>query len=562
MSEQSPFQAGHEERHRRPSSNIPEKQLPKKGKNAEEQFFGTEDPLVEGREKFRVHQGLSREEYTRHAEERDGKEAREMFERVCKIAEAVKSIGGRALLVGGSVRDEVLGISSKDFDLEVYKVKPDDLEKLVHQFGKVDSVGKAFGILKITDGKMDIDVSIPRRDSKVHEGHKGFEVDTDPNMSIAEAGRRRDFTFNALSKDPLTGEIFDPFNGVEDLRTRTLRVTDPVLFKDDPLRVMRGAQFIGRFGLRPDQDSMKLFQEMVPSLRELPKERMCEEWNKLLLKSERPSLALQALFDMGVIKSLYPELVSLSGTPQEFDWHPEGDVWTHTLMVVDSAKDVCKLEHLGKEQAQVVMLSALCHDLGKPETTEFKDGRIKSQGHEPAGAEPTKIFLQKIGVPKELEQKVIPLVKEHLWPGTMYRHHLANEEVTPGAFRRLAKRIWPATIAELTFVAESDNRGRGPFADAKNPDQFVLPEPYEAGKWVREEARRLGVEKEMPKPIMLGRDLIALGFKGGKDFWEPINVSEQLRDEKNMTREELIVLIKGSTSIDEVKERMLKVLGT
>jgi tRNA nucleotidyltransferase (CCA-adding enzyme) len=484
-----------------------------------------------------------------------------MFERVCKIAEAVKAAGGRALLVGGSVRDEVLGKESKDFDLEIYGIQPDTLEKLVHTFGKVDSVGKAFGILKITDGGMDIDVSIPRRDSKVREGHKGFLVDTDPNMSIKEAGRRRDFTFNALSKDPLTAEIFDPFNGVEDLRTRTLRVTDPELFKDDPLRVMRGAQFIGRFGLRPDQRSMKLFQEIVPSLHELPKERMCEEWNKLLLKSERPSLALQALFDMGVIESLYPELVALSGTPQEFDWHPEGDVWTHTLMVVDSAKDVCRIERLGKDESQVVMMAALCHDLGKPTTTEFKDGRIKSQGHEPAGAEPTKVFLRKIGASKELEQKIVPLVKEHLWPGTMYRKHLAGEEVAPGVFRRLAKRIWPATIAELTYVAESDNRGRGPFPDSKNPDQFVLPEPYEAGRWVREEARRLGVEKEIPKPILFGRDLLKLGFKAGREFSKPIDLSEQLRDEKNMTHEDVLALLAGSTTIDEAKERMLQALA-
>ncbi len=550
----------HEERHRRPFAEIPEKQLPKKGKNAEEQFFGVSDPFMEGKDLFRVFHGLSREAFGRREEDREGKEAKEMFERVCKLAEAVKAIGGRALLVGGSVRDEVLGTSSKDFDLEIYRVQPEDLEKLVHKFGKVDSVGKAFGILKITDGGMDIDVSIPRRDSKVHEGHKGFQVDTDPSMSIKEAGRRRDFTFNALSKDPLTGEIFDPFNGVEDLRTRTLRVTDPELFKDDPLRLMRGAQFIGRFGLKPDADSMQLFREMVPSLRELPKERMFEEWNKLLLKSERPSLALQSLMDMGVIESLYPELLAMRGTPQEFEWHPEGDVWVHTLMVVDAAKDVCKYEKLRKDEAHVVMMAALCHDLGKPETTEFKDGRTRAQGHEPAGEEPTKLFLKKIGASKELEQKVVPLVKEHLWPGTTYRKFLKGEEVHPGAFRRLAKRLWPATIAELTYVSESDNQGRGPFQDTKQKNQFLLPEPYEAGKWVREEARRLGVEKEMPKPILFGRDLIKLGFTAGRAFWEPIHFSERLRDEKNMTHEDVVNLLKGSLTIDEAKERMLQAL--
>src|SRR3989338_1264447 len=193
MSKQSSFKVGHEERHRSPSSNLESTRL---------------SVMQSESENYKIFRGLSREDYGNREEDREGKEAKEMFERVCKIAEAVKAACGRALLVGGSVRDEVLGLPSKDFDLEVYGIQPDDLEKLVQKFGKVDSVGKAFGILKITDGNMDIDVSIPRRDSKVHEGHKGFQVDTDPKMSIKEAGQRRDFTFNALSKDPLTGEIF------------------------------------------------------------------------------------------------------------------------------------------------------------------------------------------------------------------------------------------------------------------------------------------------------------------------------------------------------------------
>lgn len=545
MSEQSPFQAGHEERHRRPLPNLSEAQLPQEREKTEE---------------YKTFRGHSRKEYGDRAEALQGPEAREMFERVCRIAETVKQIGGRALLVGGSVRDEVLGKPSKDFDLEVYGVQPDDLEKILQQFGKVDSVGKVFGILKITDGDMDIDVSIPRRDSKVRAGHAGIEVDMEPGMSIKEAGRRRDFTFNALSKDPLTGEIFDPFNGVEDLRTRTLRVTDPVLFKDDSLRVMRGAQFIGRFGLKVDPESMALMREMVPMLSELPKERMREEWGKLLEKSERPSLGLQALFDMGVIEHLYPELLAISGTQQEFEWHPEGDVWVHTLMVVDAAKEVCRQERLQTDSARVVMFAALCHDLGKPEKTAFSNGRIRSIGHEPAGEAPTVQFLEKIGAPKDLQLKVAPLVKEHLWPGTMYRRSLSGEEVSDGAFRRLAKRIWPATIAELTYVEEADNRGRGPFIDPSHRNQFLLPNPAEAGKWVRETAQRLGVEKEMPKPILLGRDLIALGFKGGKDFGELVKLSEQLRDDKNITRESVLEIIAGSASIEEAKQKMLQAI--
>ncbi|MEK7451813.1 MAG: HD domain-containing protein, partial [Patescibacteria group bacterium] len=537
----------HTERHRRPLHELSKDRLPKEQENTKD---------------FRVFKGHSREDYGNRVEVLQGREGREMFERVCVIAEAVKAKGGRALLVGGAVRDEVLGLSSKDFDVEVYGIQPDDLEQLVQSFGKVDSVGKAFGILKMTDGKMDIDVSIPRRDSKVHEGHRGFQVDTDPNMTIREAGQRRDFTFNALSKDPLTGEIFDPFNGVEDLRTRTLRVTDTELFKDDPLRVMRACQFIGRFGLKTDPDSLRLMQSMVETLRELPKERMQEEWTKLLIKSERPSLALQAMRDIGVVEALYPELSAMENVSQEFEWHPEGDVWVHTLMVVDAAREVCRSERLEKDSAQVILFAALCHDLGKPMTTVYVDGRLRSQGHEPAGEKPTRDFLEKIGAPKLLIEKVIPLVREHLWPGTMYRKFLKKEEVSDGAFRRLAKRIHPATIAELTYVATADHEGRGPFLDPTHKDQFLLPDADVAGDWVRMQAQRLGVEKEMPKPILQGRDLIALGLKPGMEFGKIIALSDTLRDDLNWTRETVLDAIGDKKTAKEMLEILQRIRET
>lgn len=536
----SEFQPVHEHSQRMPLRDLKPHELPQEKESTEE---------------FKIFRGLSREVYGNRAEKKQGKEAREMFERVCSIAEAIREKGGRALLVGGSVRDEILGLPSKDFDLEVYGIPPDRMEEALKPFGKMDLVGKAFGIIKITDGGMDIDVSIPRRDSKVHEDGE-VHVAPDPDMSIREAAKRRDFTFNALSKDPLIGDIFDPFNGIEDLRTRTLRVTDTELFKDDPLRVMRGAQFIGRFGLKVDPPSMKLFQEMVPLLHKLPKERFYQEWNKLLLKSERPARALQALFDMGVIETVYPEFFMTKGTPQEFEWHPEGDVWVHTLMVVDEASRICKQEHLDEDTTETIMLASLCHDLGKPKTTQQKEGRWRSQGHEPAGEESSREFLKKIGTSKEREQKVVALVKEHLWPGTMYRLHKEGNQVSDGTFRRLAKRLFPATITELTYVAQADHQGRGPFADPDEKDQFLLPPDYPAGKWVRSQARRLGVEKEPPKPILLGRDLIGFGLKPGKEFGELIKLSEQLRDDQNVTQETLLELLIGITSFKEVKQRM------
>ncbi len=380
---QSRYQEIHEKNFETPPPRLQQESLPE---------------LVESGE-LKTYKGKSRKEFEEYIEALQGQEAKEGFQLACRFAEAVHESQGLALLVGGSVRDEVLGKASKDFDIEVYGLDAARVEEIASMFGKVDAIGKAFGILKVSgsDG-IDLDISLPRTDSKIAEGHRGFEVKVDPNMSIIEAAKRRDFTFNALMKNPLTGEIFDPFNGVEDLRTRTLRITDSERFKDDPLRVMRAAQFIGRFGLTTDVKSLEEIQAMVPDLHELPKERFKEEWDKLLLKSDYPSMGMQALMQYGVINELYPELAAMSDTPQEFEWHPEGDVWVHTLMVVDEAARVARRHRLDTSQKRKVIYAALCHDLGKPDTTEFEGGRIRSKGHEPAGEEPTRSFLEKIGM--------------------------------------------------------------------------------------------------------------------------------------------------------------------
>lgn len=511
---------------------------------------------------MRIYQGASEMEFGERLEAMHSPDARKTYETVCEIARAIAAERGKVLLVGGCVRDEVLGIESKDFDIEVYGLTPDKVEEVARRFGRIDAVGRAFGILKLhTNTGFDIDISLPRKDSKIAEGHRGFEVKVDPHMSIKEAARRRDFTFNALAKDPLTGDIFDPFGGVEDLRTRTLRVTDRELFKDDPLRIMRAAQFVGRFGLRIDIESMQLMQSMLPELQSLPKERMREEWEKLLLKSARPSMGLQALLSIGVIGELYPELAGLETTPQEFEWHPEGDVWIHTLMVTDSGREIARSEQLDKETTRVVVWASLCHDLGKPATTTFEDGRLRSKAHEPAGEKPTRTFLEKVGLDKETIEKVVALVREHLWPSVQYINHQKGVEITDGAFRRVAKRIHPANIRELTYVAEADHTGRGPFFDAKHLDQFLLPDPYVAGKWVRDRAIELGIYRQPPKPIILGKDLLALGFKPGKDFGEIIRLAEDCRNDFGMTREKIIEIIGASGSAKEAIIALTRELG-
>lgn len=513
-------------------------------------------PVREESDGMRIFQGHTFEAQIAGLEQLQGSEAVDAFRQVLAVATAVQEAGGRALLVGGSVRDEVLGMPSKDFDIEVYGIQPTDMEPLLARFGQVDSVGRAFGILKLfPSAGFDLDVSIPRRDSKVGDGHRGFDVSMDPDMSILEAARRRDFTFNALAKDPLTGEIFDAFGGIEDLQHRRLRVTDPERFVDDPLRVLRAAQFIARFGLRADAESLALIQQTVPSMESLPTERFAAEWSKLLLKADRPSAGLHALHEFGVIERFYPELLALHGTPQEFEWHPEGDVWTHTLMVVDEAARVARRYELEGVRHRYLMYAALCHDLGKPSTTKFEEGRWRSKAHEPAGEEPTRSLLARLGVKKEEVEAIVALVKDHLWPGMMYRLHEKGETIKEGAFRRAAKRLAPATIEDLTYVMEADAGGRGPFIHVDLPDQLLLPFPDKAGEWTRIQARLFGVDQETPKPVIQGRDLLRFGLKPGYDFGVIIRLADELRDE-GVSKERILLHLEGSLSTQDAISRL------
>ncbi|MBI5077083.1 CCA tRNA nucleotidyltransferase [Candidatus Falkowbacteria bacterium] len=475
------------------------------------------------------------------------------YQKVREVAEAIQKAGGKALLVGGAVRDMLWGKIAKDYDLEIYGLAASEVEKIVAPLGKVSEVGKAFGILKIfiADG-IEIDVSLPRTDSKIGVGHKGFEIKTDPRMSVADAARRRDFTINSMAADPLTGELFDPFDGRRDLRERRLKVTDPERFRDDPLRVLRGIQFMSRFGLEIDAETVPILQEMAPQLKELPKERILEEWKKLLLKSEKPSLGLAAAMTLGILREIHPELPPLKETPQEPDWHPEGDAWIHTLMVIDEAAKIVRRENLNAEQSFVILVTALCHDLGKPKVTELRDGKIISHKHEEAGEEPTIKFLETLGVDNLTRDKVVKLVVNHLAPALFFTDEtVRGAKVSDGAIRRLAKRIHPATIQELIFIAEADHLGHGFAAGFEISEQVSLdPTKFEAGPWLLGRARALDVEASKPADLTQGRDWLALGFKPGKTFGRLIQLSNELRDEKGFTREQVFQAVANINNID------------
>jgi len=255
-------------------------------------------------------------------------------EKVLELAKSVNAEGGRAMLVGGCVRDRLMGRPVLDWDVEVYGVQPEKLRELLDLFGRVDAVGEAFTVYKIG---ADLDVSLPRRERKNGRGHRAFVIQGDPFMSFEEATRRRDFTVNAILEDPLSGEIVDLFGGRADIHSRMLRAVSSETFPEDSLRVLRAAQFAARFNFDIEPATVNLCREI--DLADLPHERVWGEMEKLLLGAEQPSIGLRWLRDLGVLDHLFPEIKSLIGVPQEPEWHPEGDVFVHTQLVVDRARE-------------------------------------------------------------------------------------------------------------------------------------------------------------------------------------------------------------------------------
>ena len=436
-----------------------------------------------------------------------------------RIAGAVRDAGGRGLCVGGFVRDRLLERASKDLDIEVFGIPQDRLLALLQSLGKVVPAGAAFPVYKLGD----IDVALPRRESKTGRGHKGFTVEGDPSMSFEDAARRRDFTINAIGWDPLTDEYLDPFGGRSDLERRVLRVVDRETFADDSLRVLRAVQFAARFELSADQQTKAICSAI--SLDDLPAERVWGEIEKLLLQAERPSIGFALARDLGVIRQVFPEMEPLYDTPQDGEWHPEGDVWVHTLMVIDKARELNA--DLDRPRLATIMLGAICHDLGKATTTAMIDGRIKSPNHEAMGVEPATKILDRLNINTldgfDVRAQVLGLVTEHLRPMAFYK---ARETVTDGAFRRLAQKV---DLELLVRFARADCTGRkGPF-DCSGIE------------WFFDRAKSLGVEHKPPPPILLGRHLIELGVAPGPRMGEILKTVYELQlDSVVTTLEEAI----------------------
>ncbi|MGH9839625.1 MAG: CCA tRNA nucleotidyltransferase [Blastocatellia bacterium] len=422
---------------------------------------------------------------------------------VITLCEAVREAGGRALLVGGWVRDFVRGEANVDYDIEVYGLEAATLRNLLDSQGRVDAVGEAFTVYKVRLRDPDlrkstlVDVSLPRRESKTGRGHRGFVVEGDPRMSYEEAARRRDFTINAVMYDPIEVEFIDPYGGREDIARRVIRVVDPRTFIEDSLRVLRAMQFAARFEYAIDPATVAFCRSI--DLSDLPAERVRMEIEKWLLKARRPSIGWHAARDLGIAEKLWPEIHALIGCPQDPRAHPEGDVFVHTGMVLDEARKL--IDDLPRPKQLAVMLAALCHDFGKPHTTTIEGERIRARDHERMSIAITNQFLERLKLftfdNYDVRLQTILLVKHHAAPHQWFK---TPEAITDGMFRRIALKVEPDLLYR---VARADCLGRkGDF----KPD---------AEEWFFARARRLGIEERAPEPLLLGRHVLSLGLRPG-----------------------------------------------
>ncbi|MBQ1482424.1 MAG: HD domain-containing protein [Erysipelotrichaceae bacterium] len=414
-----------------------------------------------------------------------------------RIAQRVKEEGGRVFYVGGFVRDFLLGVENKDIDIEVHGITPEKLKEILEEFGEPLSFGKSFGVYSLRG--YDIDIAMPRRERAIGKGHRDFEIDVDPFIGLKEAARRRDFTINALMKDVLSGEIVDSFGGLEDLKNKVLRCVDEKTFVEDPLRVLRAAQFASRFRFSIEERTRDLCKAI--DLSTLHKSRVEEELKKALLKSDSPSVFFTSLLEMDQLKYWFRELEDLVGLRQDPLYHPEGDVFVHTMEVLDRG---CAYLHKVREP-YAFMLLCLSHDLGKILTTEEIDGRIHSYGHEIKGLGLIRTFLNRFTEEKDPLKYVLNMTPLHMRP---------------------------FSLAAARSSVKSTNRV---FDEALQPEDLIYFSLADKGDKAKKEEidflfRRYEIYREyMERDYVKGSDLIEAGLKPDEKFSQILDYAHKLR---------------------------------
>ena len=437
-----------------------------------------------------------------------------------KLAERVAELGGRAYFVGGIVRDEIMGRPIKDVDIEVHGISETILETVLKEIGKPIRFGSAFGVYSLAGHN--IDIALPRSESKSGAGHRDFDIRIDPFIGIKEAARRRDFTMNALLKDVLTGEITDSYGGTEDIKNRIIRHIDDRKFGEDPLRALRAAQFRSRFGFQVAPSTISICRTL--DLRFLSAERVEMEMKKALLESRQPSEFFECLREMGQLGYWFQELEQLIGLEQNPAFHPEGDVWTHTMMVLDRAARFRPCV----SDPYAFMLLALTHDLGKITTTEFVNGAIHAYGHELQGAEIAERFLDRVCHGNEIKRYIRNMLPNHMRPNKIAESRSAVKKTN---------RLFDDVVApsDLIYFAICD-KPKLPHIMLSKENKEDPSGLYTESEKTREKERidflfdRLEIYKTMmSEPYVTGKDLINNGITPGDDFSLILEYAHKLR---------------------------------
>lgn len=446
------------------------------------------------------------------------------------ILKDLQELGAKPILVGGCVRDFFLNIPIKDYDIEIFGINCfSTIEKSLQKFGSVKLVGKSFGVLTLRVDEYDFDFALPRTERKIGNTHQDFEVTTNANLSYKEAALRRDFTINSIGYDYFKEEFLDPFNGRIDLENKLIRHINDKTFIEDSLRVYRGIGFASRFGFEISKQTKEICKQIVlnDDLLYLPKERVYEELKKLLLNSAKPSIGFELIREFGILK-YFSELQVLINCIQDEVYHPEGDVWIHTLMALDEMARIVREEKIKDEYRKLYLFYAvLCHDFGKPFCTKEIDEKITSHKHESLGIEPTISFLQKLTNEKKFIDIVCSLVKTHLIPFQLYL-----SESSLKAIKRLSLKV---NIEDLCLVSLADCLGR----DISDKEKCT-----DANTWLLEKAKELNIENKPIEELVLGRDLIDLGLKPSKKFKDILEFAFDLQLDENLEKEQIIEKIK------------------
>jgi tRNA nucleotidyltransferase/poly(A) polymerase len=419
--------------------------------------------------------------------------------------------------VGGYVRDHLRDDPSVDVDILIAHHTADEIIKKMEPHGKVDIVGKSFGVIKFTIDKKTYDIALPRKDrpkqTKVRK-HKDFIISADPNLPLAQDLERRDFRCNSIAVRLADGKVFDPFEGQKSIEEKKIKLTNPRAFPDDPLRVLRAARFASVLDFALDSEIYTIAKDI--DLSGISVERIKEELFKILLHSPQPSSGLEELFKLGALRQLLPELYELTLCIQDSVFHPEKDVfghhtaWAHTLIAVDQAKRLTDRYRLEENKSLALILAALFHDVGKSEMTqwEFKKGRmvITSNGHDIASAKISKKILTRLKIYSlnnyNLKKMIPSLIKCHHRTSELWQN---REVVTKKAFNRLAADV-DGEIELLVYLDAADRAGR-----KKKPIQGLDRE----GRWLLQKFEELNVSRETIQPLVMGRDLIELGISPG-----------------------------------------------